>query len=230
MDSKEIRRANMLLLAERVGNLRKLADFTETDPTYLSNVKNRVKAANGEERGMGDKVARRFERKFEQARGWMDVLQDSPSQVELIRAKTRDSAYVRPGVPVVGTAQLGDDGYWHELEYPVGQGEGFVRYPTADPNTYALRVKGDSMWPRIKPGEFVVIEPNGPLITGEEVMVQTVDGRSMIKLLISQRDGLVELHSINGEHKPITLESAQIAKMHYVGGILKKSRYYESVL
>lgn len=68
------------------------------------------------------------------------------------------------GVPVVGTAQLGDDGYWVELDYPTGQGEGFVPYPTRDPNTYALRVKGDSMRPRIKPGEFVVIEPSARAI------------------------------------------------------------------
>src|SRR5690606_7555137 len=70
MDNKEIRRANMLMLAEQLGSLRKLADVTETDSTYLSNIKNRVK-----NRGMGDDVARRFEAKLDKPRGWMDRLQ-----------------------------------------------------------------------------------------------------------------------------------------------------------
>jgi hypothetical protein len=39
---------------------------------------------------------------------------------------------------------------------------GLRRYPSRDPNAYALRVKGDSMRPRIKPGEFVLVEPNTP--------------------------------------------------------------------
>lgn len=133
-----------------------------------------------------------------------------------------------PGTPVVGTAQLGDDGFWHELQYPVGAGEGYVRYPARDPNTYALRLKGDSMRPRIKPGEFVVLEPNRAVHTGDEVMVQTTDGRSMVKQLGARREGLVELLSINEQdHRPITLDEREIEKMHYVGGILKASLYYE---
>ena len=131
------------------------------------------------------------------------------------------------GVPVVGTAQLGNDGYWLETEYPVGQGEGFVRYPMRDKNTYALRVKGDSMRPRIKPGEFVVIEPNRAFVSGDEVMVKTKDGRSMVKVFSHRRDGHVELLSINEDHRPITLEESQVEKIHYVGGILKSGMYYE---
>lgn len=130
-------------------------------------------------------------------------------------------------VPVVGTAQLGDDGYWLELEYPTGQGEGFVPYPTRDPHTYALRVKGDSMRPRIKPGEFVVVEPGHAVIAGDEVMVQTKDGRSMVKILGHKRSGIVELLSINEDIKPISIEEKSISKMHYVGGIIKASLYYE---
>lgn len=130
-------------------------------------------------------------------------------------------------IPVVGTAQLGDEGHWLELEYPTGHGEGFVPYPSRDPNTYALRVKGDSMRPRIKPGEFVVIEPNHSVAAGEEVMVQTKDGRSMVKILGHKRGGLVELLSINENQKPISLEERDIVKMHYVGGIIKASLYYE---
>ena len=129
-------------------------------------------------------------------------------------------------VPVVGTVQAGDDGYWEELQYPVGHGDGFVRYPSRDKNAYALRVKGDSMRPRIKPGEFILVEPNAALIPGEEVLVTTTDGRSMVKLLGPRRDGMIELQSINEDHRPITLDEAQVRCMHYVAAIVKPSRYY----
>ena len=45
-------------------------------------------------------------------------------------------------VPVVGSAQLGDNGHWTEMEYPVGHGDGFIEYPTRDRNAYAIRCKG----------------------------------------------------------------------------------------
>lgn len=130
-------------------------------------------------------------------------------------------------VPVVGEARLGtEDGYYDEYEYPTGRGEGYVVYPMKDPNTYALRCKGDSMRPRIKHGEFVVIEPNRPPSIGKEVMVKTVDGRKMIKILAYQRHDSIELHSINENHKPITLDLADVESIQHVGGIFNESQYY----
>lgn len=229
MENKEIRRLNMLMLADQLGGLQALADRTGTDAKYLSQVKQRWKRPNGSIANMGDDVARRIEEAFDKETGWMDRLQDGHRFLmsEPEPPNSGDDSTFFPGVPVVGTAQLGDDGFWSELEYPTGHGEGFVRYPMKDPNTYALRVKGDSMWPRIKSGEFVVIEPNAAIVLGEEVMVQTVDGRSMIKLLVTRRGGTVELHSINASHKPLTIDEKQVSKIHYVGGILKSSMYYE---
>src|SRR5690606_4880837 len=58
-------------------------------------------------------------------------------------------------LPLVGEVKGGPDGFLEELHYPVGHGEGTVEYPTADPVAYALRVRGDSMHPRYRAGEFV---------------------------------------------------------------------------
>lgn len=128
-------------------------------------------------------------------------------------------------VPVVGTAQLGDNGFWSELEYPAGHGDGFVRYPTRDSNAYALRVKGDSMRPRIKPGEFVIVEPHAPIEPGHEVLVKTHDGRVMVKVLNFRRNGIIELASINEDHKPITIEENAVELIHSVAGIAKEALY-----
>jgi transcriptional regulator with XRE-family HTH domain len=131
--------------------------------------------------------------------------------------------------PVVGTAQLGTNGYWLELDYPTGHGDGFVKYPSRDPNAYAVRCKGDSMRPRIKPGEFAVLEPNHPYAPGDEVLIKDKGGRVMIKVFNFARNGSIEVGSINEDHKNITLEMADIECIHYVVAICKAAMYYKDI-
>ena len=125
-------------------------------------------------------------------------------------------------VPVVGTAQLGDNGYGVEIEAPVGFGDGFVLYSTRDSEAYALRCRGDSMEPRIKDGEFVVVEPNYSPSPGDEVLVKTVDGRVMVKVFLYTRDDVVYLESTNKAHPNIKIPVSQLDKMQYVAAICKK--------
>ncbi len=131
------------------------------------------------------------------------------------------------GVAVVGTAQLGDDGHFCELEYPVGHGDGHIDWRTKDANAYALRCKGESMKPRIRHGEFVVIEPNRPVTPGDEVLVRSEDGRVMVKQLAFIRDGMVHLDSVNEAHPRISIEESQVKALHYMAGIAKSALWSE---
>lgn len=131
-------------------------------------------------------------------------------------------------VPVVGIAKLGAQGYFDAIDYPVGHGDGCVLISSSDENAYALRVVGDSMEPRIRNGEFVMIEPNRHYVSGDDVLVQFTDGtvvQSMIKVFMHERDGFVRLLSVNDAHAPMTIERERILKIHPVGAILKPSRY-----
>tara|TARA_R110001592_G_scaffold65634_2_gene201212 strand:- start:3231 stop:3887 length:657 start_codon:yes stop_codon:yes gene_type:complete len=130
-------------------------------------------------------------------------------------------------VPVVGKAELGADGFFEALDYPAGHGDGVLLINSDDPNAYGLRVVGDSMHPRIKNGEFVLIEPNKPYCTGDEVMVRTASGKSMIKEFIYHRDGMYRFDSVNQDHAPIHLREDEVVKVHLVGGILKSSRFFD---
>lgn len=131
-------------------------------------------------------------------------------------------------VPIIGNAQLGDGGFWTGMEYPVGMGDGFIPWPTTDKDAYALKCKGDSMMPRIKNGEYVVIEPNHGYIPGDEVLVVTKDSKVMVKIYLYTRGGVVTLMSINEEHPPMNIDENGIESMHYVAGIAKESLRYES--
>lgn len=124
-------------------------------------------------------------------------------------------------IPVVGEAVLGMDGAVDMIEFRAG----WLKIYSGDRDAYALKVKGDSMWPRIQSGEFVVIEPNTSVHPGDEVFVRTKDGHNMIKIFNKTRDGDYQLSSVNNDHRPITLAPADIDKLHFVSAIVKATRY-----
>lgn len=126
-------------------------------------------------------------------------------------------------LPVVGEVRGGSEGYLEELQYPVGHGEGVVEHPTADPNAYALRVRGDSMHPRYRAGEFVIVEPNIEAQPGDDVVVLCVNGRKLLKELNWKRDGEVQLLSINNGYDPLTLSLSEIMSIQLVAGRARRS-------
>lgn len=127
------------------------------------------------------------------------------------------------GVPIVGEVKGGDDGYLDELQYPVGHGEGTVDYPTADPNAYALRVRGDSMHPRYRAGEFIVVEPSIAAVPGDDVVVSMKDGRKLLKELNWERDGEIQLLSVNNHFGPLTLQKSDVQYVQLVAGRVRRS-------
>lgn len=123
-------------------------------------------------------------------------------------------------IPVVGMAQLGDNGFWAELETPVGFGDGHIPFPAKSENAYALRCRGDSMKPRIKNGEFVIVDPSLTPAPGDEVLVKASDGRVMVKELLYVRDDVVHLMSVNEAHGKLTIPLAEIECMHGIAGFM----------
>ena len=71
MDSKAIRRANLIGLLREFRTLQAIATQTDTVAAHLSQIKNGV-------RNMGDAVARKLERALHKPEGWMDMPQFGP--------------------------------------------------------------------------------------------------------------------------------------------------------
>lgn len=144
-------------------------------------------------------------------------------------AADQNESNVEPGPPIttmprrieiMGTAQLGNDGYWLGLD----NSDGWVETWTRDEDAYALRLKGDSMAPAIRSGWVAVCEPNHRLVPGEYVMVTTVDGQSMVKELLFESEDGVSVMSVNSAYERRTIAWADIDKIHYVGAILGPSK------
>lgn len=130
-------------------------------------------------------------------------------------------------VPVVGHVKGGPDGFLEELGYPTGQGDGHVEYPARDKNAYALRVRGDSMRPRIKSGEFLIVEPNHAVSPGDDVVVICRDGRKLVKELLYIKDNEVRLSSINADYEPVILFQEEVEAIHYVAAICPSGALYQ---
>ncbi|WP_387692934.1 XRE family transcriptional regulator [Photorhabdus sp. RM71S] len=126
-------------------------------------------------------------------------------------------------VRVIGEAILGIDGAVDMVEFHAG----WLRICSTDHDAYGLKVKGDSMWPRIQSGEFVVIEPNTPVHPGDEVFVRTRNGHNMIKIMNITRNGDYQFSSINSDHRPITIPKHDVKMIHYVSAIIKNTRYID---
>jgi phage repressor protein C with HTH and peptisase S24 domain len=128
-------------------------------------------------------------------------------------------------IPIVGTAKLGSDGFYEEMSPVVGGGDGFIEMASQDPNAYGLRVRGQSMFPAIRDGWFVLVEPNGHIRSGEYVLVRLRDGRRMVKELLVQRAGSIEVISVNGGER-LTFDFPDIESVHSVAAVVSPSKWH----
>ena len=112
-------------------------------------------------------------------------------------------------VPVVGMARLGDNGFYEEISSMAGAGDGMVEAYSNDPNAYALRVRGDSMFPAIRDGWYVIVEPGSVPTPGDYVLIKLKTGQKMVKELIMQRPDGITVVSVNGDTRR-TIDAQEI--------------------
>jgi phage repressor protein C with HTH and peptisase S24 domain len=114
------------------------------------------------------------------------------------RAKGRERA---AGVPLLGFAQAGAGGFFDDAGFPAGQGWDLIEIPArATESSYALEVQGDSMLPLYRNGDVLIVEPGAVVRKGDRVVVKTISGEVMAKVLERQTQGIIELVSLNPEH------------------------------
>lgn len=235
LSSREIRYMNVRALIERLGGVSAFAKKIDREQPQVSSF-----AGENPSKGIGGKMARHIEECLSLEKQWLDTphfeewpaeLMDAAMQQQIDAAHAESEAIMKVSepskkpntIPIVGTAQLGIDGFWDENQYPTGFGDGSIAWVSNDQNAYALKCVGDSMSPRIRHGEYVLVEPNHGVMPGDEVVVKTTDGQSMIKLFLYEREGRVHLDSVNNHFGQTVIDKESIARMHYVAGIAKAS-------
>ena len=150
---------------------------------------------------------------------------------EPIESTVGDRLELREGrsVAIVGEVQGGSDGYISIDDYPAGHGHSHLpEVRSRDAGAYGLKVRGDSMRPRIKSGEYIAVEPNVEAQPGDDVVVKFLDGSCVVKELLWIRDGDVCLGSINNGVPPITRPMTEIVHIHRVAAIMPRGSAIEA--
>ncbi len=126
---------------------------------------------------------------------------------------------VRQGraIPLLGLARAGQGGFFDSGGQPAGSEWDEVKFPSIDDEqAYAVEVRGDSMTPLYREGDVVIASPAEQVRRGDRVVVRTVDGEVMTKILKRSTARAVELQSLNPDHPDRTLERGKIAAMHRI--------------
>ncbi|WP_230680959.1 S24 family peptidase [Paracidovorax cattleyae] len=88
-----------------------------------------------------------------------------------------------------GNGGLMAERVWSDGDYPVGATDECAEVATSDPQAFLVLVEGDSMSPRYNRGEYALVEPQTEPELEDDVLVRLATGQTMIKRLLSRRDG-----------------------------------------
>jgi phage repressor protein C with HTH and peptisase S24 domain len=117
----------------------------------------------------------------------------------------------KSSVPMLGFAQAGAGGFFDDAGFPAGQGWDLVELPVRPGDSaYALQVQGDSMLPLYRDGDTLIVEPGATIRKGDRVVVKTLAGEVMAKVLQRRSAAEIELLSINPEHPVRRLDLAEV--------------------
>src|SRR3954466_8576575 len=115
-------------------------------------------------------------------------------------------------IPLIGFAEAGASGYFHDGGFPSGKGWDEIAFPgVVDEHAYALEISGDSMLPAYRDGDVIIVSPAAPVRRGDRVVVKTGSGELMIKELKRQTAQQVELKSLHAERPERTLTLEDVA-------------------
>lgn len=113
-----------------------------------------------------------------------DDVSQPPGSIPINQNKIRD-------VFVVGRGNGGfmPESIWTDGDYPVGATDSCAEVATNDPHAFLVQIEGPSMIPRYNPSEYALVEPGTEPELEDDVLVRLKTGQTMVKRLLSRRDG-----------------------------------------
>ena len=171
-----IRLKNLGRLIAEAGSASELARRAGVSGAYLSHVRAGTPYPSGNPRRMGDRLAARLERAMGRPPGWMN------------EERAYDEGPFPPGSghPVISWVQAGT---WTEARELPAHTERLHCPLPCGPDTFVLRVAGESMAPRFPDGDYVFVDPDVPAENGSFVVVRRAnDGAATFKQLVVEDD------------------------------------------
>lgn len=179
---------------------------------------------NWDKRGISKNGALKACTKFNIDFGWL-MSGNGEQHIESInKNETSKKKPMGHWVPVKSFSKMGDDGYFTDMGYEGNAGDGYVPSLTASDKAYAVRGTGDSMYPAIRSGWYIICDPDSPPIPTEFVEVELKDGRRTIKEFIGVVNDVLHLLAVNGD-KRMTFDMDTVENIIAVTDIVPPSRH-----
>lgn len=95
-----------------------------------------------------------------------------------------------------------------------------IENPYDVPDTIAIKVSGDSMYPKIEDGDLIVVRKQESVDSGD-VAVMLLDGEEGLVKKVIYGNTWIELHSFNPEYKTRRFDDEEVLRLRVVGKVLK---------
>jgi len=153
---KEIRLKNLLKLIKQEGSQIAFSRTVDIDSSHISQIKNPSNKKN-----LGEKLARKIEKALKLPSGWMDIDHEN--------LPVKDAIPVTFKVPILDYIQAGN---FTTVGFDGINPAGWDIVTEDLKDTFALKIRGDSMEPTLKEGMIVYIRPQHTAEIGDIVVAQ----------------------------------------------------------
>ena len=136
-----------------------------------------------------------------------------PKDYDIVDVEQLPRHWIGDYLPIIGRLAAGQGFDTSEAEaYPAGVACRYLRYQGAPPNAFVLAVDGQSMAPRFRHGDMVIVDPDQP-VTGGLCVILTDDGTGQriarLKRLVVQ-GSKASLESLNRAYPAIPLPAERV--------------------
>lgn len=149
---------------------------------------------------------------------------DSEDAVKFVQTPVKPFPMQKRYVPVKAYSKMGMDGYFTDMGYDGNAGDGYVPTHSAGPRAYGIKGTGDSMFPAIRNGWYVVCDPDAEPVPMEFVQVCLKDGRCTIKEFIGIQNDVLSLIAVNGGER-LTFNMDEVESITAITDIVPPSQH-----
>lgn len=227
MDSRDVLVGALRALCTREGGHKIVAAEAHVNPDNLWQILNNIPLPSGKPRGIGSRLAARLDARYP---GWMNM-QRTPAGVasstvaHALSHQIIDSAPIpATQVPVIGTLEMGEHSMFELRSLADGRPIGHVPAFSDRPGTYAVRVFGDNLYPAVRHGACLVVDPAMAPIEGELALLETLDGYFFVCELVAMRPDTITVVPANGGQRK-TFARGIVASCIPVCDIIPSHRY-----
>ena len=115
-------------------------------------------------------------------------------------------------VPIINKVAAGYPTDFDDLDYPAGVADDYVRCPDLhDPNSFAVRVVGDSMEPKYREGDIVIFSPAAEVHSGDDCFIRFVmPHETAFKRVFFENDNQLRLQPRNEKYPPVIVDGKRV--------------------